>query len=425
MLDFRQVASFIPQIMQELQDSGTQQYESLQVALETLKKSSSQSQELKNRYLRDAQKVTWLVGLPLENPDQVYALPKIKKEYQVAATDGSGFELSRHDLAPGYLINIGRVFLAYTKDSRAELDNVVSTHFAEEDLFTGEKARKTRVKSAHINLIRDQKELGELASLASSKQVDLALVDGSLIRWTLESVEDDFKKNYLKEYLKVLVSFEKAGLALASYISLSNSTEATNFLRIAICPYDPMNCDTCPDLPCNKVDGVLDRSVFAEKLKPGERSVLFESRSKILKEYGQQTIYFFYLHVGSEIARVEVPKYVADEKKLLDQVHGLLYDQAQKGQGYPVSLMEAHEQAVVTMHDKELFLTMLEQELVRQGRKVKRTEKSLSKKRRIVGLLWLRHCYIVNNVPAIRLGGPKESQKDKSLIDQKYFGIED
>ncbi len=49
-------------------------------------------------------------------------------------------------------------------------------------------------------------------------------------------------------------------------------------------------------------------------------------------------IVFFYLHVGTEIVRVEVPQWVAASSMLLDQVHAVAYDQAQKGMGYPIAL---------------------------------------------------------------------------------------
>ncbi len=45
---------------------------------------------------------------------------------------------------------------------------------------------------------------------------------------------------------------------------------------------------------------------------------------------------------------MEVPEWVARRKDLLDLTHALVLDQCRRGQGYPVALSEAHEQAVVT-----------------------------------------------------------------------------
>lgn len=381
MLNFPLLTSQLPEILKELQTQKGKQGDSLEEALNIFEKSGDLS-EVKQKYLRDEAKVTWLIGLPAEDLKRTYPLVEVRNHYSVAATDGSGFELSRHEAVQAYLINTGQVHLKYGEDSVADLENKPELYYKEEDLIVGKKAKRNTIKATHIDLKRDLTELRELYKLAKSKQVDLALVDGSLIRWTLESTEDYFKQAYLKDYLETLSQFKEARIALASYISASASTESTNFLRILVCPYDPINCDKCKDLPCAKVEGVLDRFIFEDSLKVGERSILFESRSKILKEYAEHKIHFFYLNVGSEIARIELPQYVAEDQELLSQVHSLVFDQAQKGKGYPVSLMEAHEQAVVKTRDKELFFQMIEKELVKSGRVIKKSEKSGSKRRK-------------------------------------------
>ena len=71
------------------------------------------------------------------------------------------------------------------------------------------------------------------------------------------------------------------------------------------------------------------------------------------------------MRVGRELARVEVPCWVADEPHLVDQVHGLVYDQCLRGQGYPVALARAHEQAVVRGGDRRAFRRMVEGSFVR------------------------------------------------------------
>jgi NurA-like 5'-3' nuclease len=81
-----------------------------------------------------------------------------------------------------------------------------------------------------------------------------------------------------------------------------------------------------------------------------------------------------------EIARVEIPQWVAENDEWLNLVHAVIYDQAQKGRGYPVALAEAHEQAVVRGAERELFYEMLETALVRQGMKVSMTFKLMAKR---------------------------------------------
>jgi hypothetical protein len=75
---------------------------------------------------------------------------------------------------------------------------------------------------------------------------------------------------------------------------------------------------------------------------------------------------FFYLKLDDEVARVEVPLWVADSHELLYMVHALVMEQCRKGFGYPVALSEAHEQAVVTGADRAQFWDVVER-VMREG----------------------------------------------------------
>ena len=69
------------------------------------------------------------------------------------------------------------------------------------------------------------------------------------------------------------------------------------------------------------VAGVQDRELFSNLLGQGERSALFISQSSIVqKHYGVHQVYFFYLRVDDEIARVEIPRWVAMDESLLNLV---------------------------------------------------------------------------------------------------------
>ena len=83
-----------------------------------------------------------------------------------------------------------------------------------------------------------------------------------------------------------------------------------------------------------------------------------------------------------EIARVEVPEWVAMKKDLLDLTHALVLDQCRRGQGYPVALSEAHEKAVVTGADREEFWGLVEEALVEEKLPDYTSTKSRSKRTR-------------------------------------------
>jgi hypothetical protein len=71
--------------------------------------------------------------------------------------------------------------------------------------------------------------------------------------------------------------------------------------------------------------------------------------------------------VGTEIARLEFPGWVAEDTSLLETALSLTLAQVQKGYGYPVALAEAHNQAVVRGGDRTRFFALLEQQMIRAG----------------------------------------------------------
>jgi hypothetical protein len=71
---------------------------------------------------------------------------------------------------------------------------------------------------------------------------------------------------------------------------------------------------------------------------------------------------------------------VADNNELLDLVHAVTLDQCHKGFGYPVSLSEAHEQAVVTGADRQQFWDLVDRVMQNGGMAVQQSLKQRSKK---------------------------------------------
>ena len=110
-----------------------------------------------------------------------------------------------------------------------------------------------------------------------------------------------------------------------------------------------------------------DTTLWSTQLKPGQRSPLWRSNSRILDLYDEQRIYFCYVHVGAEIARIEVPAWVAENTAMFDLALGLMLAQVQKGYGYPVAIAEAHNQAVVRGGDRSRFFALLERQMIKAG----------------------------------------------------------
>ena len=76
-----------------------------------------------------------------------------------------------------------------------------------------------------------------------------------------------------------------------------------------------------------------------------------------------------------------MPDWLAQDPELLAVSHAMLARQCQLGLGFPVAISEAHEQAVITGHDREEFrrptLLLLEQ----RGLPTSGSSKSFSKRR--------------------------------------------
>ena len=95
-------------------------------------------------------------------------------------------------------------------------------------------------------------------------------------------------------------------------------------------------------------------------LEPGHRSPLYRSshlaaRFALGLATGQEWSHFYYLNGSAEIARVESPDWLADDPELLALSRAMLVKQCQLGLGYPVAISEAHEQAVISGHDRQEF----------------------------------------------------------------------
>jgi hypothetical protein len=164
-----------------------------------------------------------------------------------------------------------------------------------------------------------------------------------------------------------------------------------------ICPEHPVDCDRCPytppdrrrtqvkNKPCDVIDRVTDARIFEQTLQSaGDRSPLFWSGAPVLEAYGEHQIAFTYLNTGYEIARLEVPKWVADDTAAMNTAHALAFDQAQRGRGYPVALAEAHEAAVVRGADRAAFFTVLQRKLAKDGHRIALSRKELRKRRALV-----------------------------------------
>jgi hypothetical protein len=353
--------------------------------------------------LRTARSSFLLPGPQCEYQER-HPLPAELASYTVAATDGSFILPSRHSPARYYLLNTGRVLLHYDEHPHAQLDSLPVLKFNEDDLVIGSPLHRLPVNGTNIGPKRAAEELLAAADLLEdAPRPAVALQDGTLILWALETLPEPVADWTLPPFIEAMRWFLENQVPVASYVSAPGSTEIVNLMRIAICDYPPagnaVNCDHCRSRilseghspRCDVIPQVTDRFLFdeVEGLAVGERSAVFSSTSKVLDRYADLggddlRIDYFYLNVGYEIGRVELPRWVARCREMADLVQWVVFDQCQRGRGYPVALQEAHEQAVLSTSDRLLMEIAIERELALHDIVLRHTGKDGSKRGRFV-----------------------------------------
>ena len=395
-LDLTKVASQIGGMVARLKAGSKERREHLKNALEILGNEDIDFERLKRKI--DSSKTTWLVAGLVDGLDRRYEALPCPPEFTVLASDGSHIDVDRHHSTRCCLINIGSASLHYGASAGAVLDSAPQLYSGDDNMIIaprGVKGREQLLEGTLLGIKRGVDECHRLAELAAEQPSGssvLALLDGTLILWGLEAYPDFVTEVLLHEgFLSYLEDVKKLNddrkVALASYISFPRSTDVLNALRVCLCPHESADCDLyCPageKKDCDVLAGVQDRELFSDILSQGERSAVFFSQSSVVrKRYGVHQVYFFYIRADDEIARVEVPRWVAEDANLLNLVHSLVLDQCRRGQGYPVALSEAHEQAVVTAANKAQFWQLVESSLVEERLPSLTSAKSLSKRTR-------------------------------------------
>jgi hypothetical protein len=350
--------------------------------------------------------------VPIDAIDQTYPIAAPPKQHSVIATDGSQISPSHHEIAYCYLINTGRIAIHYGQNRHPKLDSIPEVIYKNEDLYVSRQwGISTEEWMGHRRTVAEAIALAELGDMAQADRPaisatlnpaemsadhphTLALTDGSLIYWFLDTLPGEARDRILPPILDAWDSLAERRIPLIGYLSASRSSEAANFLRLVACPHDTPNCaQHCPpdetskirQLDCRVFEPLRDTSLWGTILEPGQRTGLWKSSNAILKHYGDRhAVYFCYVHVGTEIARIDLPAWVAEDEALREFALGATIAQVQKGYGYPVALAEAHNQAVVRGGDRQRFFALLEQQMIKAGLKNIGTSYKESRKRRSI-----------------------------------------
>ncbi|MFC2065036.1 DNA double-strand break repair nuclease NurA [Chloroflexota bacterium] len=308
-------------------------------------------------------------ALPTMEPlDNFSLVPPLDTRLTLIAADGSQINPDRHSAIFYSLINIGLIAIKPGTGETPQTYTFSELKYGEElymDSFM--------INEEMVSLQRDLAERKKLLEISMDFDGPiLALTDGPLEVWGLKQ---GFSENYqrtLENHLKVLEEMQAKGSILAGFVEKPGANLVVRLLEIA-----DANQDDLKDLgKFTPLRGVNDRWLF-RSLPPGARSAVFGIQSNSKTHYqGLLALHFFYLNTSmdehSNIVRVEIPAWVASDRKQLDILHASLIEQCRimGFSPYPYILHRAHEIALVTYEEKRYVEQLLANEFLNAGMEV-------------------------------------------------------
>ncbi|HEU0295119.1 MAG TPA: DNA double-strand break repair nuclease NurA [Anaerolineales bacterium] len=299
-----------------------------------------------------------------------YPPPAAVMDGTLIAADGSQINPDRHAAVQFCLINVGTITMRLNSGTTTDIGTRSELLYGD-DLFPNGNP----MSEGMVAMRRDISERTAFDEL--SKEIPgqvVTFTDGPVELWGAKSDDPQSYSLFVDRYLGVLSRLQSRGVITAGYVDKPSADLVIRLLELAIATdeqrqklreYHPLR-------------GVSDRWLYGESanplLPPGHRSAVFHMQSSSEKNYtGVLSLHFFYLNVGTEghpwPVRVEIPKWVADDKARLDLLHCVFIEQCKMmgSKPYPYLLHRAHEVAVVKHEEKLQVEQMLIQELRRQS----------------------------------------------------------
>ncbi len=295
-----------------------------------------------------------------------YPAPDSAIEATLVAVDGSQIIPDRHIATQFGLINVGAIIMKLNSGEAPQI-------FTESELLFGDDLilNNNPVSEGMIALRRDIGERTKLDELSNDiKGPVVTVTDGPLELWGAKGEDAQAYNDFIEKYKIILSRLQSRGVVTAGYVDKPAADLVVRLLEIGTA--DNEQIKKLRDF--HPLRGVSDRWLFGERenplLPPGHRSAVFVLQSGSEKKYtGVLSLHFFYLNVGTQghpwPVRVEIPRWVADDKKSLDLLHAVLIQQCNMmgSRPYPYLLHRAHETAVVKQEEKEQVEHLLMMEM--------------------------------------------------------------
>ncbi|GJQ36658.1 MAG: hypothetical protein JETCAE01_26680 [Anaerolineaceae bacterium] len=326
-------------------------------------------------------------AVPLEEPlASHYPTADSVLQATLIAADGSQSIADRHSPVQFCVINVGAIIM---KPNSGETPSVE----VDSELFFGDAIEENGLTTdGGVALRRDLAERSVIEKMSKGlKGSVVSFTDGTLEIFRTRDVDTpSMYRDTVDKYISVLSRLQGRGIISAGYIDKPSSSLVVKLLELTqiTIPEEMEKLRSAPPLKY-----VTDRWLFGynnklfQLLPPGHRSAVFKIQSSAEKSYkGVLELHFFYLNVGSEghpwPVRVEIPRWVVDDRKQLDLLHAVLVEQCRVmgSKPYPYLLHRAHETAVVKNEEKYQIEQMLQQELRRNNEDVDESSNKSSAK---------------------------------------------
>ena len=308
--------------------------------------------------------------------------PDLPEQATVIAVDGSQIMPDRHAAHHYYLLNVGG-FIYFHGGSRTP------DQFTEPELHFPQPNRSADdflTSSGEVSIARDLKEIGTLANFAWNQRGGdvpvLAILDQRLLYWPIGGPEAGVNE-VVHKWLNAMTKLNDSGALLAGYIDRPMTTAVTTLLRSLKGLQDQANFDWKSLGKSSAGSGLTDGNLFYRILQPGQRSKVFVNISPPNERFAEHKtsheVCFFYYNPGRGIARVDIPRWVAESETAVANVHALITDQCRMLGDYPYAIARADEMAVVGRQDQEELNFMIDLHMQRYGIESRLTAKQGSK----------------------------------------------
>jgi len=326
----------------------------------------------------------------------------------IIATDGSQILPDRHAPFLYYLINIGAIIYNHGDSNAPGVTSLPSIFYP--TIYDDLTDDAPGFDKSEVTIARDRREIETLAALALSEQGTaartLALLDQRLLYWPFVG-EREKTEEAVFAWTAAMMQIYETGALLAGYIDRPGKASVVTLLQTLLDERE-VNLRELGKRP--GAGELTDADLYATLLGPGERSAVFvdvsPANTRFAEEDPRIEVCFFYLNPGAggrgpgaredsaearekgsrgdgsslepgtwnlepkrarAVARVDIPRWVAEDPAAVAFVHGLVYDQCKLMGDYPYVLARADELAVVGRYDETNLNMMIDGYMQRLG----------------------------------------------------------